>query len=63
MGENPLIPDGKRHPSSLMEILDNLKKNSDASVKYSRPPPPSSDDRESVAILKEDMGETIDTKF
>ncbi len=40
MGENPLISDGKGRPSSLMEIIDNLKKNFDASVKNSRPPPP-----------------------
>jgi hypothetical protein len=36
MGENPLISDGKRHPSSLMEIGDKVLENFDASVKNSR---------------------------
>ena len=40
MGENPLISDGKRHPSPLMENANNLSKNFDASVKKCRPPPP-----------------------
>jgi hypothetical protein len=39
MGENPLISDGKRHPSPLMENANNLSKNFDASVKKIRPPP------------------------
>jgi hypothetical protein len=53
MGGNPLISDGKRRPSSLMEIADILSENFDASVKNSRPPPLPTD-RETVAILKED---------
>ncbi len=42
MGENLLISDGKRRPSSLMEIADNLSENVDAGVKSSPPkaPPP-----------------------
>jgi hypothetical protein len=36
MGENPLISDGKRHPSSLMEIGDKVLENFDARVKNSR---------------------------
>ena len=45
MGENPLISDGKRRPSSLMEKADNLLESFDAEVKYSQhktpsPPPP-----------------------
>ncbi len=40
MGENPLISDGKRHPSPLMENANNLSKNFDASVKKFRPPSP-----------------------
>ncbi len=39
MGENPLISDGKRHPSPLMENANNLSKTFDASVKNFRPPP------------------------
>jgi hypothetical protein len=38
MGQNPLISDGKRRPSYLMEIANNLSENFDASVKNSRPP-------------------------
>jgi hypothetical protein len=37
MGENLLISDGKRRPSSLMEIADNLLENVDAGVKSSPP--------------------------
>ncbi len=51
-GENPLISDGKRCLSSLMEKADNLLENFDAEVKYSQhkvPPPPS--ERASVALL------------
>jgi hypothetical protein len=42
MGENLLISDGKRRPSSLMEIADNLSENVVAGVKSSPPkaPPP-----------------------
>ena len=42
MGENPLISDGKRRPSSLMEKADNLLESFDAEVKYSqhKTPPP-----------------------
>jgi len=36
MGENPLISDGKRRPSSLMEKADNLLESFDAEVKYSQ---------------------------
>jgi hypothetical protein len=36
MGENPLISDGKRCLSSLMEKADNLLENFDAEVKYSQ---------------------------
>jgi hypothetical protein len=48
MGENPLISDGKRRTSSSMGIADNLSENFDASVKNSRPPPPSPTDWGSV---------------
>jgi hypothetical protein len=44
MGENLLISDGKRRPSSLMEKADNLLESFDAEVKYSQhktPSPPS----------------------
>jgi hypothetical protein len=40
MGENLLISDGKRRPSSLMEIADNLSENVDAGVKSSPPKAP-----------------------
>ena len=40
MGENPLISDGKRRPSSLMEKTDNLLESFDAEVKYSQHKPP-----------------------
>jgi len=42
MGENLLISDGKRRPSSLMEIGDNLSEDVDAGVKSSphKAPPP-----------------------
>jgi hypothetical protein len=35
MGGNPLISDGKQRPSSLMEVVDNLSENFDASVEAS----------------------------
>jgi hypothetical protein len=40
MGENPLISDGKRRFSSLMEKADNLLESFDAEVKYSQHKPP-----------------------
>ncbi len=52
MGENLLISDGKKRPSSLMEIADNLSENVDAGVKSSPPKaPPPPPGRASVAIL------------
>ena len=55
MGENPLISDGKRRPSSLMEKADNLLESFDAEVKYSQhktPLAPTPGWESSVAILK-----------
>ena len=53
MGENPLISDGKRCLSSLMEKADNLLESFDAEVKYSQhKAPPTPAERASVAILK-----------
>ncbi len=60
MGENPLMSDGKRRPSSLMEKADNLLESFDAEVKYSQhkpPPPPTPAERASVAILKVTSGQ------
>jgi hypothetical protein len=53
LGENPLISDGKRHPSPLMENANNLSKNFDASVKKFRPPSPIA--WASDAILKDSV--------
>jgi hypothetical protein len=53
MSENPLISDGKRDPSPLMEDANNLSKNFDASVKKIRPPSPTG--WESDAILKDSV--------
>jgi hypothetical protein len=55
MGENPLISDGKRRSSSLMENANNWLENFDAGVKYSRPlhpPPPVQSVRASAAIFE-----------
>jgi hypothetical protein len=47
--KNPLISDGKRRSSSLMEIDENLSENFDASVKILASPPP-----QLTGSLKED---------
>jgi hypothetical protein len=61
MGENPLISDGKRHPSPLMENANNLSKNFDASVKKIRPPP-STTGWETDAILKDSVPEDTEDR-
>jgi hypothetical protein len=55
MCENPLISDGKQHPSPLMENANNLSKNFDASVKKIRTHSPTG--WESDVILKDSVPE------
>ena len=62
MGENPLISDGKRHPSPLMEKANNLSKNFDASVKKFGPTP-SPTGWESDAILKDSVPEDRELQY
>ena len=61
MGENPLISDGKRHPSPLMENANNLSKNFDASIKKIRHPSPTG--WESDAILKDSVPEDRELQY